>query len=139
MGGTAVAIPTPKAEAASATSKAQGVISTAKKFMGRPYNFGATLGNTSSFDCSSLTWYAFHKYGINLPRTSQAQSKVGSYVSKSNLKPGDLVFFYSPIHHVGIYIGNGQFIHTWGKPGVTISNLNTGWWKAHYKTARRVL
>ncbi|MDF2664082.1 MAG: hydrolase, partial [Paenibacillus sp.] len=52
---------------------------------------------------------------------------------------GDLVFFYSPIHHVGIYIGNGKVMHTYGKPGVTISSINSGWWKDHYTTARRVL
>ncbi|GIQ64575.1 hypothetical protein PACILC2_31430 [Paenibacillus cisolokensis] len=77
--------------------------------------------------------------GINLPRTSKAQSKVGKYVSKSNLKVGDLVFFYSPIHHVGIYIGNGKIIHTYGDPGVTISTIKSGWWSKNYTTARRVL
>jgi hypothetical protein len=60
-------------------------------------------------------------------------------VSRSNLRPGDLVFFYSPVSHVAIYIGNGKILHTWGKPGVTISNLNYGWWDDHYRTARRVI
>jgi cell wall-associated NlpC family hydrolase len=107
--------------------------------MGVPYKFGAPSGSTRAFDCSSFTQYVYKKNGISLPRTSIAQSKVGRYVSRSNLQPGDLVFFYSPIHHVAIYIGNGKILHTYGAPGVTISSLNSSWWSSHYTTARRVL
>ena len=121
------------------SSTASKIIAKAKQYMGRPYKFGAKTGNTSSFDCSSLTQYVYRLYGISLPRDSKAQSKAGRYVSKANLKPGDLVFFYSPIHHVGIYIGGGKIIHTYGKPGVMISSINSGWWKNHYNTARRVI
>jgi len=123
----------------SATSKATKIINTGKKYMGVRYKFGAKTGNTSSFDCSSFTQYIFRQHGVNIPRSSKQQSKVGKFVPKSQLKPGDLVFFYSPIHHVGIYIGNGKVMHTYGKPGVTISSINSGWWKDHYTTARRVL
>jgi len=130
-----------KADAAtvSASSTASKIIAKAKTYKGRPYNFGATTGRTSSFDCSSLTQYVYGLYGVKLPRESAAQAKSGRYVSKANLKPGDLVFFYSPIHHVGIYIGGGKIIHTYGKPGITIDTINSGWWKTHYATARRVL
>lgn len=121
------------------SSKAQSVIKTAKKYLGTPYKFGAPSGASRYFDCSSFTQYVFKKYGINLPRQSDDQAKVGKYVSKSDLKPGDLVFFYSPIHHVGIYIGNGKMINTYGKGGVRISDINSGTWKKTYKTARRVL
>ncbi|OXM83257.1 C40 family peptidase [Paenibacillus rigui] len=121
------------------SSKAQNVIQTAKKYLGTPYKYGAPSGSSRYFDCSSFTQYVFKKYGINLPRQSDEQAKVGKYVSKSNLKPGDLVFFYSPIHHVGIYIGNGKMINTYGKGGVRISDINSGTWKKNYKTARRVL
>jgi len=121
------------------SSKAQSVIKTAKKYLGTPYKFGAPSGSSRYFDCSSFTQYVFKKYGINLPRQSDDQAKVGKYVSKSDLKPGDLVFFYSPIHHVGIYIGNGKMINTYGKGGVRISDINSGTWKKTYKTARRVL
>ncbi|MCR8636407.1 C40 family peptidase [Paenibacillus sp. N5-1-1-5] len=121
------------------SSKASSVIATGKRYMGVPYKFGATAGQTRNFDCSSFTQYVYGKYGVQLPRTSQAQSHVGTYVSKSNLKPGDLVFFYSPIHHVGIYIGNGNMLHTYGAGGVKISNMNNSFWKSKYKTARRVL
>ncbi|GJM81760.1 hypothetical protein HMSSN139_42560 [Paenibacillus sp. HMSSN-139] len=81
-----------------------------------------------------------------MPRTSAAQAKVGYAVSKSNLKAGDLVFFSSGsrangrnVTHVAIYMGSGKILHTYGKPGVTISNLNSGNWKRTYLKARRVL
>lgn len=127
------------AASASASSKASDIISTAKHYMGVRYQYGAPSGITSSFDCSSFTQYVFKKNGISLPRDSRQQSRVGTYVPKNQLKPGDLVFFYSPIHHVGIYIGNGKMINTYGSPGVTITDLNSSWWKSHYATARRVL
>ncbi|MCZ8515999.1 C40 family peptidase [Paenibacillus filicis] len=132
--------PAKTAQAASVTSsKAQTIIATAETYMHRPYRFGSPTGSTSTFDCSSFVWTAFHSQGIDLPRSSSQMSKVGQYVSKSQLQPGDLVFFYSPIHHVGIYIGGGKVIHTFGKPGVTISDINSGWWNNNYTTARRVL
>ena len=68
--------------------------------LGVRYKFGALKGRTNSFDCSSFTQYVFGKYGINLPRSSKQQSQVGTYVARDQLQPGDLVFFYSPIHHV---------------------------------------
>nr|WP_246079338.1 C40 family peptidase [Paenibacillus piri] len=133
-----MAIPSNTAYAYS-SSKASSVISTGKKYMGTPYKFGAKAGQTRTFDCSSFTQYVYGKHGVKLPRTSKAQSKVGTYVSKNNLKPGDLVFFYSPVHHVGIYIGNGKMLHTYGAGGVKITNMNSSFWKSKYKTARRVL
>ncbi|MDG0812897.1 C40 family peptidase [Cohnella rhizosphaerae] len=143
FGGAATTLPVKPVSAAEATvtasSKASSIIALGKRYMGVKYKFGAKTGNTSSFDCSSFTQYLYGKYGVHLPRESKAQSKSGRYVSKSNLQPGDLVFFYSPIHHVGIYIGGGKVIHTYGSPGVTISSINSGWWKDHYTTARRVL
>ncbi|MBB6637006.1 C40 family peptidase [Cohnella thailandensis] len=141
IGGAAEIVAPKQASAATTTSstKASKIIAKAKTYLGKPYKFGATTGKTASFDCSSLTQYLYRLNGVSLPRSSAAQSKSGKYVSKANLKPGDLVFFYSPIHHVGIYIGNGKIIHTYGKPGVTIDSIDSGWWKTHYKTARRVL
>ncbi|MDU0330126.1 C40 family peptidase [Paenibacillus sp. 3LSP] len=129
-----------------AVSKGTQVVNYAKKFIGTPYKFGASTSTTKVFDCSSFTKYVMKKYGVTLPRTSAAQAKVGSAVSKSNLKAGDLVFFSSGsrangknVTHVAIYMGNGKIIHTFGKPGVTISNLNSGNWKKTYLKARRVL
>lgn len=127
-----------------AASRADSVLATAAKYLGTPYKFGATSGQTRNFDCSSFTQYVFKKYGVSLPRTSKQQSTRGTYVSRSNLKKGDLVFFstsssHGQVAHVGIYAGNGKFINTYGKPGVTYSNLNSSWWSSHYITARRVL
>ena len=98
------------------STKANEVIAYAKTLLGKPYVWGAQGPN--SFDCSGFTYYVFkNKAGIVLPRTSSAQSKYGTYVSKSNLKAGDLVFFDTNgandgnVSHVGMYIGNGQMIH----------------------------
>ncbi|QGQ98651.1 NlpC/P60 family protein [Paenibacillus psychroresistens] len=121
------------------SSKASNIIATGKRFIGVKYKFGADSGSSKRFDCSSLMQYIFDKSGIDLPRSSHDQSRVGTYVSRNNLKPGDLVFFYSPVHHVAVYIGNGKILHTWGDPGVTISDINSGWWGHNYTTARRVI
>ncbi|MFC4776331.1 C40 family peptidase [Paenibacillus sp. GCM10023252] len=137
FGGAAAVLPAQHASAATASEKSK-IVSTAKRYIGVKYKFGASTSTTRYFDCSSFTKHVFKQIGTTLPRTSKEQSKRGSYVAKKNLQVGDLVFFYSPIHHVGIYIGNGKFIHTYGKPGVTVSSLTSGWWSDHYTTARRV-
>ncbi|WP_018752828.1 C40 family peptidase [Paenibacillus sanguinis] len=139
---------TVQAESAESTavSKGTSVVNYGKKFLGTPYKFGASTSTSRVFDCSSFTKYIFKKYGVDLPRTSSAQSKSGYAVSKSNLRTGDLVFFSSGsrangknVTHVAVYMGNGKILHTYGKPGVTISNLNSGNWKKTYLKARRVL
>ncbi|EFM09613.1 NLP/P60 protein [Paenibacillus curdlanolyticus YK9] len=131
-------MPTQSAHAATASQKST-IVSVAKKYLGTPYQHGASSSTTAVFDCSSFTKRVFSQLGVKLPRSSKQQSVVGKYVAKSNLQVGDLVFFYSPIHHVGIYIGNGNIIHTYGAGGVKISNINSGWWKNNYNQARRVL
>ncbi|MFC0395103.1 C40 family peptidase [Paenibacillus mendelii] len=128
-----------KAAAASSNTVANSILTDGQQFLGVPYHFGAKSGQTDRFDCSSFTQYIYKLNGIDIPRSSKEQSTIGTYVSKDELKPGDLVFFYSPIHHVGIYMGNGKVIHTYGKPGVTITDMDTGWWSDHYTTARRVI
>ncbi len=120
-------------------SIADQVIATGLKYQGVPYEYGAESGNTSSFDCSSFTQFIFEQNGISLPRSSKEQSTVGTPVPRDELQPGDLVFFYSPIHHVALYMGDGKILHTYGDDGVTITPLDTGWWDSHYTTARRVL
>lgn len=118
---------------------ATSIISKGKTFIGVPYKFGAKTGNTASFDCSSFTQYLYRLNGIELPRQSIDQSRAGEPVKRSELQPGDLVFFYSPIHHVAIYIGDGKILHTYGDPGVTITPLDSGWWDKNYTSARRVI
>lgn len=127
----------------STQAQANRIISTGERFLGVPYQFGARAGRTDIFDCSSFTQYVFKKNGVYLPRSSKQQARVGRYVSQSQLQPGDLVFYSISskpgINHVAIYAGNGKLLHTYGRPGVTYTNMNSGWWKAHYITARRVL
>ncbi|TMV43403.1 NlpC/P60 family protein [Paenibacillus mesophilus] len=127
-------------------TRADRIISNGLSYRGTPYVFGAKSGRTSAFDCSSFTQYLYKKQGISLPRDSRQQSRVGSYVSRSNLKRGDLVFFWTnrtgrgTVGHVAIYMGNGKLLHTYKKGvGVTTSNLNSSYWSSHYMTARRVL
>jgi cell wall-associated NlpC family hydrolase len=88
---------------------AQIAVNTAMAQRGKPYVWAAS--GPGSFDCSGLTAYAYRAANIALPHSSALQGTMGQAVSKADLQPGDLVFFYSPISHVGIYIGNGQMVH----------------------------
>ncbi|KOY57971.1 C40 family peptidase [Streptomyces sp. XY332] len=85
--------------------------------IGKPYVWGAT--GPGSFDCSGLTQAAWRSAGVSLPRTTYTQINAGQRVSRDQLAPGDLVFFYSGVTHVGLYIGNGQMIHA-PRPGSTV-------------------
>ncbi|MCX4764447.1 NlpC/P60 family protein [Streptomyces sp. NBC_01275] len=90
-------------------SRAAAAVSFAYSKLGSPYVWGAT--GPDAFDCSGLMLAAYRSAGVSLPRTTYAQIGAGQRVSRSELLPGDLVFFYSGISHVGLYIGNGQMIH----------------------------
>ncbi|MNI53666.1 Murein DD-endopeptidase MepS/Murein LD-carboxypeptidase precursor [compost metagenome] len=138
-GSTAYAATAKTTSSSTASSLAEKIIATGMKFEGVPYEYGAEAGNTSSFDCSSFTQYIFEQNGVTLPRSSKEQSTAGTYVARDDLQPGDLVFFYSPIHHVAVYMGDGKILHTYGEGGVTVTSLDSGWWDSHYTTARRVL
>jgi len=132
--------------AQTAANKKDAIIAFAKSLQGKvKYKYGVNNPSKLWFDCSSFTKHAFASQGISLKWGSQAQSKQGVYVSKKNLQKGDLVFFSvskkGKINHVGIYIGNGKFIHnTTGSNvnGVIISDLNKGSYPSRYITARRV-
>ena len=97
------------APAAASSAAAQVAVDTALAQLGDPYVWAGAGPN--SFDCSGLTQYAYKAAGISLPHSSNLQSTMGTYVAKADLQPGDLVFFYSPVSHVGMYIGNGQMVH----------------------------
>ncbi|GMK40285.1 hypothetical protein PCCS19_33410 [Paenibacillus sp. CCS19] len=133
------------AAATNASAKADSIIALAKSLKGKvTYKFGTNNPSKLIFDCSSFTKYVFGKYGVDLKWGTKSQRLQGTYVSKSNLKPGDLIFFdngkTSTINHVGIYIGNGQFIHnTIGSNmnGIYIRDLSD--YSKRYSTARRVL
>ncbi|MFD0775501.1 C40 family peptidase [Streptomonospora algeriensis] len=90
-------------------SVAREAVEHAKKQIGKPYRYGAE--GPGSFDCSGLVQYAYKKAGKSISRTTYTQFDQGRSVSRSNLRPGDLVFFYSGPGHVGMYVGNGSMIH----------------------------
>ncbi|MFC8830779.1 NlpC/P60 family protein [Streptomyces sp. NPDC057137] len=104
------AVPAPNARAAAAIAYARGAL-------GKPYVWGAT--GPDGFDCSGLTQAAWRAAGVSLPRTTYTQINAGRRVSRSQLAPGDLVFFYSGISHVGLYVGGGQMIHA-PRPGAGV-------------------
>jgi cell wall-associated NlpC family hydrolase len=122
-----------------AIGKGNDVVNYAYKFLGKPYVYGAAGPN--AFDCSGLTQYVYNKFGVDISRTTYTQVNVGTKVDKGNLRAGDLVFFntYGSVSHVGIYIGNGEFIHAprSGKP-VMVSSLFDGYYAQRYATARRI-
>jgi len=115
------------------TKKAAKAVAVAKKQVGKRYRYGAT--GPSAFDCSGLTSYAYKSAGVKLSHSARTQSRNGKKVAKKDLQAGDLVFFYAPISHVGIYIGNGKIVHAGSsRTGVEIAKLS---WMP-YSGARRV-
>ncbi|MCT9112268.1 NlpC/P60 family protein [Streptomyces mirabilis] len=99
------------------TAKADKALAFARTQVGKPYVWGAT--GPGSYDCSGLTQAAWKAAGVTLPRTTYDQVKAGTTVSLADIKPGDLVFFYDDISHVGLYVGNGMMIHA-PKPGAYV-------------------
>ncbi|MEV7589208.1 NlpC/P60 family protein [Streptomyces sp. NPDC089922] len=98
-------------------SRAARAVAFAYGAIGKPYVWGAT--GPGSYDCSGLTQAAWRSAGVTLPRTTYTQINAGRRVSRDQLAPGDLVFFYSGVTHVGLYVGNGQMIHA-PRPGSTV-------------------
>lgn len=111
----------------------------AMRYRGVPYSFGGT--SPYGFDCSGYTQYVFRQIGVSLPRMADEQYYSGRPVSRSNLQPGDLVFFetYEPgPSHVGIYIGNGEFVGANSSTGVAVASIyDPYYWGPRYLGARR--
>jgi len=128
----------------SQSSKADQVIAKALSLKGiTHYKFGVNKAPTL-LDCSSYVKYVYSFFGVNLKWGTRYQKDAGTFVAKANLKKGDLVFLRvgssKEIGHVGIYAGNGQFIHNSpSADGVMTSSLTSGYWASRYVTARRVL
>ena len=115
------------------SAAAQAVVSWALQQVGKPYTYGGA--GPDSFDCSGLTMVAFAQVGIGLPHSASGQAAFGTPVDRSQLLPGDLVFFYSPISHVAIYIGNGLIVHaSTPATGVKVAPIYGA-----YTTARRLI
>lgn len=117
------------------------ILAEAKKYLGTPYVYGGA--SPAGFDCSGFVYYVLKQLGFSPNRTPAAQYNHGTYVSKDNLQVGDIVFFAgtyaSGISHVGIYAGNGQFIHSPNsRSTVSYSDLTSGYWANHYYGARRM-
>ena len=123
LGGCAGEAPRPPAAAAPSPAGAPVVVplaptaaalgaraaALASSFVGVPYRYG---GDTpSGFDCSGLVYYVYSELGLSVPRTAAQQRSAAHHVPEQSLAPGDLVFFYTPEDHVGIYLGNGEFVH----------------------------
>jgi cell wall-associated NlpC family hydrolase len=105
-----------------ASGRAAAAVSYAMAQVGKSYVYGAA--GPSAFDCSGLTMMAWAQAGVGLPHSSSAQSGSGTRIAASDLQPGDLVFYYSPISHVGMYIGNGMIVHAANpSSGVQVSEL----------------
>ncbi|WP_369974338.1 C40 family peptidase [Mitsuokella sp. AF21-1AC] len=116
------------------------VVSESMNYLGVPYVFGGTT--PSGFDCSGYVRYVFAHAGVYLPRTADAQYECGYPVSTGELVAGDLVFFstYEPgPSHVGIYLGDGEFINASSSQGVSIASLYSSYWGSCYIGARRVM
>ncbi len=124
-GGTTVAPP----------SQYGGVVGVAMRYLGTPYVWGGA--SPGGFDCSGLVMYAYSQVGVSLPHYTGAQWNVGVAVSRSDLQPGDLVFF-DGLGHVGIYIGGNQFIHAPHTGDVVKISSISGWYASTYVGARRI-
>lgn len=129
-------IGTPTASA----SNFDSLLSSARSYLGVPYKLGGTT--RSGIDCSAFTQIVFKENGTSIPRTTGQQYNIGKAVAKSNLQNGDLVFFNTMgrgVSHVGIYIGNNNFIHASTSRGVMISSINDPYyWGSRYLGAKRV-
>lgn len=117
------------------------VVRTAVAYRGTPYHYGGT--GRGGFDCSGFTSYVYRQKGVSLPHNAAAQYSHGAKIAKSELKPGDLVFFHCGrrgISHVGIFVGNGKFVHA-SSPrsgGVRVDSLSNGYYQSTFRGARRV-
>ncbi|MGR6964721.1 C40 family peptidase [Geodermatophilus sp. URMC 61] len=130
----AAVAPTPAPRVAAAGGAAATAVDTALAQLGDPYVWAAA--GPDAFDCSGLVQYAYAAAGVRLPHSSRMQAQTGTPVSRSQLQPGDLVFFYSPVSHVGIYVGDEQMVHasTSGQP-VEVASIDS---MGGYNSARRI-
>ena len=124
----------------SGSSAGQQIATYAKQYVGYPYVYGGST--PSGFDCSGFVQYVYKQNGYSINRTATAQLADGTWVSYDDMQPGDIVYFGygSTASHVGIYIGNGQFVHAQNsRTGVVISSLSESWYANRYLCAHRIV
>lgn len=115
---------------------AAAVVDYAYAQLGDRYTYGGD--GPHAFDCSGLSMMAWRQAGVRLPHSSRQQAERGKPVGWGQLRPGDLMFFYNPIHHVGIYVGDGQMIAASNpEDDVELVNVEVDYWRDHFTTARR--
>jgi len=141
-GGAVDMTPAPPTAAPDVSPAAQAAFKAAQGELGVPYLWGGESPQ-SGFDCSGLMQWAYHQAGISIPRTAAEQATIGTPVSQSQLREGDLVFFRisgGEIDHVGMYVGHGQFIEA-PRTGEVVqkANLNDTYWASHFAAARRIV
>ncbi|RNB87808.1 gamma-glutamyl hydrolase [Brevibacillus fluminis] len=132
---------------------AQSVIKAGEKYMGTPYQYASSRSDKSTMDCSEFVMWAY-KEGANIDLGkggARSEYKKTKEISRSQLRPGDLVFFstratmkydandINRIGHVGIYVGDNKVLHTYGEGGVKYSSMKSGWWNEHFVRAGRVI
>jgi cell wall-associated NlpC family hydrolase len=129
-------------ESRPATSEGEEIVRVAAGLIGSPYRFGGA-DPRQGFDCSGLVFYSFDRLGVEVPRTAADQRHAAKPVTRDELTPGDLVFFRSSgrrVDHVGIYAGEGRFIHAPSKGAVvTYAYLDDPYYRAHFVSAGRLL
>ncbi|NPV58345.1 MAG: C40 family peptidase [Actinobacteria bacterium] len=124
------------------TGRGQAVVNEAMRYLGVPYVYGG--GGPNGFDCSGLVQYVFRKFGVNLTHYTVTQAQAGTPVSRSELRPGDVIFFGENggtgfLYHVGIYVGNNSFIHAPHTGDVVKISRLEGKYDANYACARRYI
>ncbi|APX93971.1 glycoside hydrolase [Halomonas sp. 1513] len=116
----------------------QALLAQHERWVGTPYRLGGE--GQAGIDCSALMQHVFNdSFRMDLPRTTESQALQGSRIERSELRPGDLVFFRppGPYNHVGVYVGDGYFLHASTSQGVILSEIDNTYWQRHYWQSRR--
>lgn len=135
-------VETPQVSEPTASSNGSNIVSYAKQYLGYSYVYGGTTPG-GGFDCSGFVYYVFNSCGYNISRSLSVQANTGTAVSRANLQIGDVLFFDNgsngSLGHVGIYIGDGRFIHAANpRRGVVTDTINSGYYNTYYHSARRI-
>jgi len=124
-----------RSEAESSASRSGRVVAIARAYLGAPYAWGGS--SPDGFDCSGFVLYVYSHVGVALPHNAAKQFRYGAPITRERLQPGDVVFF-DGLHHAGIYLGDGRFIHARRSGhGVIVSGLDESWYRTRWVGGRR--